>query len=89
MLFLLCFRSRTPSFPYFFAQNAPRVNIIEFICGVKRFVTTVECTGKVKNRSFLADLMETYISEDVAFVVGDGACGGMLKILEERTNTVC
>lgn len=66
------------------AQGVPLVNIIESIDGEERFVTAVDTTGYKKDMQYLADLMDPHIDQHVDLIASDGACGGMLTILEKR-----
>lgn len=65
-------------------QGKPLVNIIESIDGEERFVTAIDTTGHKKDMKYLADLMEPYIDGNVDLVVSDGACAGMLTLIERK-----
>lgn len=65
-------------------QNTPRVNIIESVCGIERFLDAIDCTGEFKSMSFLAGLLTPHMSPSVDLVVADGACEAMLEILESK-----
>lgn len=42
-----------------------------------------DCTGHKKYMVFISDLVEKHIDSNVDLVM-DGACGGMLKVIEQR-----
>lgn len=60
------------------------MNIIESIDGVERFLDAIDCTGHKKDMPFLADIHAPHMSDDVDLIVADGACGGLLTIMEDR-----
>ena len=41
-----------------------------------------DCSGHKKDMAFLADQIKPYMDRDTDVVMADGACAGMLKILE-------
>ncbi|CAM9455957.1 unnamed protein product, partial [Ectocarpus sp. 4 AP-2014] len=65
-------------------DGVPRVNIIESIDGQERFLTAEDTTGHKKDMPHLANLMDPYITSNVDLVVADGACAGMLSLIEEK-----
>ena len=49
---------------------------------VERFVVAHDCSGHKKYMAFLADQIKPYMDRDTDVVMADGACAGMLNILE-------
>ena len=60
------------------------MNIIESIDDEERFITAIDTTGHKKDMPYLAGLMEPYIDGNVDLVVSDGACAGMLTLIERK-----
>lgn len=65
-------------------QGVPLVNIIESIDGQERFVTAVNTTGHKKDMDYLYTLIEPHICPNTDFIVSDGACAGLLSIVEKK-----
>lgn len=64
-------------------QGKPQTNVSESVDGVERFVTAYDCSGQMKGMAYLADQIQVHIDSNVNLVIADGACGGMLKIIEQ------
>ena len=62
----------------------PLVNIIESIDGEKRFLPAVDTTDHKKNMHYLLTLVEPNICADTDLLVIDGACGGLLTLVEQK-----
>lgn len=62
----------------------PLVNIIESIDGEERFVTAINTTGHKKDIDYLYTLIEPHICPNTDLIVSDGACGGLLNIVEKK-----
>ena len=69
---------------FWYSQGEPQVNITESAAGVERFVESYDCTGHKKDILFISDLVEKHIIRNVGLVMAEGACGGMLKVIEQR-----
>ena len=69
-------------FHLFAPQGTPHTNHIESADGVERFVVAHDCSGHKKYMAFLVDQIKPYMDRDTDVVMADGACAGMLKILE-------
>lgn len=70
--------------PIYLAQGVPLVNIIDSYDGEERFLAGVDTTGNKKDMPFLYTLLQKYIDEHVDLVVSDGACAGLLAIIEAK-----
>eukprot|EP00904_Undaria_pinnatifida_P006004 jgi/Undpi1/2533/HiC_scaffold_13.g05912.m1 len=65
-------------------SGVPLVNIIESIDGEERFLTAVDTTGHKKDMHYLLTLVEPNICADTDLLVTDGACGGLLTLVEQK-----
>lgn len=62
----------------------PLVNVIESIDGEERFVTAVDTSGHKKDMPYLLTLIESHICANTDFIVSDGACAGLLALVEQK-----
>lgn len=60
------------------------MNIIESVDGEERFVTAIDTTGHKKDMPYLYSLMKPYICANTDLIVSDGACAGLLNIVQQN-----
>ncbi|CAM9448313.1 unnamed protein product [Ectocarpus sp. 4 AP-2014] len=65
-------------------SGVPLVNIIESIDGEERFLAAVDTSGHKKDMPYLLTLIEPHICADTDLIVSDGACGGLLTLVEQK-----
>ena len=64
------------------ATGTPVINVLLVTPSRETFVKAIDTTGETKNMQYIANKLSDHITEDVDFVVMDGACSGAIALLE-------
>lgn len=63
-------------------QKEPMVNIQRATNGKEEHVAVINCAGHKKSMKYLANLLKEHMNKSVNFLVADGACSGLLRLIE-------
>lgn len=58
------------------------VNIQRQMDNKEEHVMVVNCRGQKKSMRFLLGMIKPHLNRHAKFVVADGACGGLLRLIE-------
>ena len=64
------------------ATGTPIINVLLVSPSRESFVEAIDTTGQTKNMQYIANKLSRHITEDVDFVVMDGACSGAIELLQ-------